>query len=67
VRSRIERDDRRKSSPGTGMAGFARDEDTEFSASEPARPGMAWVIAAAIAAVVAVGGILSALLVAGVI
>ena len=67
ARSRIERDDRRKTRTGTGMAGLARDEDTEFSASEPAHSGMPWVIVAAIGGVVAVGGILTALLLTGVI
>ena len=67
ARSRIERDDRRKTRTGTGMAGLARDEDTEFSASAPARSGTAWVVVAAIGAVVAVGGILTALLLTGVI
>jgi serine/threonine protein kinase len=67
ARSRIAREDRRKTPPGSGMAGLARDEDTEFSPSEPARAGMPWVMAGAVAAVVAVGGIVTALLLTGVI
>jgi len=67
ARSRIERDDRRKTAPGTGVAGLARDEDTQFSAPDPRRPLMPWLLAAAIAVVVAGGGILSALLLTGVL
>jgi serine/threonine protein kinase len=67
ARSRIERDDRRKTRPGAGVAGLARDEDTEFSAPDEPRRAMPWLIAAAIAAVVTVGGILAALLATGVL
>ncbi len=67
ARSRIERDERRKTRPGAGVAGLARDEDTEFSAPEASSRAMPWLIAAAIAAVVAVGGILVALLATGVL
>jgi eukaryotic-like serine/threonine-protein kinase len=67
ARSHVERDDRRKLRAGTGMAGLARDEETEFAASRPAWQGMPWVIAGAIAGVVAVGGILTGLLLTGVI
>jgi hypothetical protein len=49
------------------MAGLARDEDTEFSGPETHRRVLPWVIGAAIAAVVAVGGILTALLATGVL
>jgi len=56
-----------KTRPGTGMAGLARDEDTEFSGQEAHRRVRPWVIGAAIAAVVAVGGILTALLATGVL
>lgn len=67
ARSRIEREERRKTRPGTGMAALARDEETEFSAPDRARPVLPWVIAAAVAVVVAVGGILTALLATGVL
>ena len=67
ARSRIERDERRKTRPGTGVAGLARDEDTDFTGPERPRTVMPWVIGVAIAAVVAVGGILTALLASGVI
>ena len=67
ARSRIEREERRKPRPGTGVAAFARDEETEFSAPDRARPVMPWVIAGAVAVVVAVGGILTALLATGVL
>lgn len=67
ARSRVEHDERRKTRPGTGMAGLARDEDTEFTGPEARRRVLPWVIGAAIAAVVAVGGILTALLATGVL
>ena len=67
ARSRVEHDERRKTRPGTGMAGLARDEDTEFTGPEAHRRVLPWVIGAAIAAVVAVGGILTALLATGVL
>ncbi len=67
ARSRIEREERRKTRPGAGVAALARDEDTEFSAPERARTVTPWVIAAAIAVVVAAGGILTALLATGVL
>ena len=67
ARSRIERDERRKTRPGTGVAGLARDEDTDFTGPERPRTVMPWVIGIAIAAVIAVGGILTALLASGVI
>ena len=67
ARSSVEHDERRKTRPGTGMAGLARDEDTEFSGQEAHRRVRPWVISAAIAAVVAVGGILTALLATGVL
>ena len=67
ARSRVEHDERRKTRPGTGMAGLARDEDTEFSGPERHRRALPWVIAAAIAAVVAAGGIVTALLATGVL
>ena len=48
-------------------AALARDEETAFSAPDRARPVMPWVIAMAVAVVVAVGGILTALLATGVL
>ena len=67
ARTRVEHDERRKTRPGTGMAGLARDEDTELTGPEARRRVLPWVIGAAIAAVVAVGGILTALLATGVL
>ncbi|SFR94258.1 Serine/threonine protein kinase [Microbacterium sp. cf046] len=67
ARSRIERDERRKSAPGAGVAGLARDEETEFSSPDRPRRVLPWVIAGAIGVVVAVGGILTALLATGVL
>jgi serine/threonine protein kinase len=67
ARSRIDREERRKARPGAGMAALARDEETDFTGPEQPRRVMPWVIGAAIAAVVAVGGILTALLATGVL
>jgi serine/threonine protein kinase len=67
ARTRVEHDERRKTRPGTGMAGLARDEDTELTGPEAHRRVLPWVIGAAIAAVVTVGGILTALLATGVL
>ena len=67
VRSRIEREERRKTRPGGGVAALARDEETQFSSADGPRPVMPWLLAAAVAAVVAVGGILTALLATGVL
>jgi serine/threonine protein kinase len=67
ARSRIEREERRKTRPGAGVAALVRDEETQFSTPEHARPVRPWVIGAAIALVVAVGGILTALLATGVL
>jgi serine/threonine protein kinase len=67
ARSRIDRGERRKTRPGAGMAALARDEETDFTGPEQPRRVMPWVIGAAIAAVVAVGGILTALLATGVL
>jgi eukaryotic-like serine/threonine-protein kinase len=62
ARSRIERDETRKSRPGTGVAGLARDEDTELSGHDRARrriPGWAYaVIATAVAVIGVVSGVL---------
>jgi serine/threonine protein kinase len=67
ARSRIERDEHRKTRPGTGVAGLARDEETEFSSADPSRRILPWAIAVAIAVVVGVAGILTALLATGVL
>lgn len=67
-RSRVERDERRKSRPGVGVAGLARDEDTDISAGQdrPARRVLPWIIAAA-AGVIAVAAVAVALVVSGVL
>ncbi len=68
ARSHIERDVRRKSAPGAGVAGLARDEDTEFSAPDPPRRRRTtWIIAAAIGVVVTAAGVAAALLGTGVL
>ena len=61
ARSRIERDERRKTRPGTGVAGLARDEDTDFSAPDRASAGAA-VGRGGGRRVVVVGGTVTALL-----
>ncbi|HYJ50775.1 MAG TPA: serine/threonine-protein kinase [Microbacterium sp.] len=66
ARSRIERDERRKTRPGAGVAGLARDEDTDFSAPDRPRRMLPWV-AAAVGLVVVVGGTVTALLLSGVL
>ncbi|MGA1829073.1 MAG: serine/threonine protein kinase, partial [Microbacterium sp.] len=63
----VERPERRKPRPRTGMAGLVRDEDTEFTAPEQPRTVLPWVIGAAIAAVIAVAALLTALLATGVL
>jgi serine/threonine protein kinase len=68
ARSRVERDVRRKSAPGAGVAGLARDEDTEFSAPDrPGRRRTPWIIGAAIGIVVAAAAVAAALLGTGVL
>ena len=67
ARSRVEREERRKTRPGAGVAALARDEETALSPPDGARPALPWVIVAAVAVVVAVGGILTALLATGVL
>jgi eukaryotic-like serine/threonine-protein kinase len=67
ARSHLERDERRKSRPGVGVAGLARDEDTQFSTPDRPRQRAPWLIGATIVAVVSVGGILAALLGTGVL
>lgn len=67
ARSRIEREEHRKTRPGMGVAGLARDEETEFSSADPSRRILPWAIAVAIAVVVGVAGILTALLATGVL
>ncbi len=67
VRSRIEREERRKTRPGPE---WRRSHATRRPSSpRPTRPRpvVPWLLAAAIAAVVAVGGILTALLATGVL
>lgn len=67
ARSRIEREERRKPRTDTNVSALARDEDTDFTSPEPPRPVALWVIGAAVATVLAVGGVLTALLAAGVL
>lgn len=68
ARSRIEREDTRKARPGAGVAGLARDEDTALSTPErPRRRPTGVVVSTAVVVVVALGGVLAALLAAGVI
>lgn len=67
ARSRVEREERRKHAPGAGVAQLARDEDTDFTGPDTARPVLPWVLGAAIGAVVVAGGILTALLATGVL
>lgn len=67
ARSRIDRDERRKRAPGGGVAGLARDEDTDLTAASGSRPVLPWVLGAAIGAVVVAGGILTALFATGVL
>lgn len=55
ARSRVEREEHRKVRPGGGVAGFARDEDTQISAPPAPRGGrIGWVIGGAVAVAVAV-------------
>jgi len=63
ARSRIERDERRKTRADTGVAGLARDEDTDFSTPDRPRRALPWIAAAVAAGVVVVGGITTVLLV----
>jgi len=65
ARSRIERDEQRKTRPGTGVAQLARDEDTDFSAPDRPRRPMPRAAVVVGGAVVVVGGILAALLMTG--
>lgn len=67
ARSRLERDERRKTRPGTGVAGLARDEDTDFTGPDQPRRVLPRVIGVAIAAVIAVAGVVTALLATGVL
>ncbi len=67
ARSRIERTERRKHAPGAGVAGLARDEDTDLTGAAGSRPVLPWVFGAAIGAVVVAGGILTALFATGVL
>ncbi len=66
-RSRIERDVRRKTHPGVGMASLARDEDTEISSPKKSTERrVPWVLIAICGAVVAAGVALGALFAGGV-
>lgn len=68
ARSRIERDERRKTHPGVGVAALVRDEDTDISTpTSPRRPVWPWAFAAAAGAIVVVAGAAIALLLTGVI
>ncbi|MCR2763222.1 serine/threonine protein kinase [Microbacterium sp. zg.B48] len=67
ARSRIDRDEQRKTRPGAGMAQLARDEDTGFSAPDRPQRTMPWVAAAVGGAVLVGGGIVAALVLAGVL
>lgn len=69
ARSTVEREDRRKARPGVGVAGLARDEDTDIatpSGSQRSRARTIALIVAAIAAVVIVG-VATALFLTGVL
>ncbi|MCR2808811.1 MULTISPECIES: serine/threonine-protein kinase [unclassified Microbacterium] len=67
ARSRIDRDEQRKTRPGAGMAQLARDEDTGFSAPDRPRRTMPWVAAAVGGAALVGGAIVAALVLAGVL
>ncbi|SDG35360.1 serine/threonine-protein kinase [Microbacterium pygmaeum] len=65
ARSRIEREETRKTRSGTGVAALARDEDTDLSAAERSRARVPVWVYAAIAAAVAGIGVLSTVLLTG--
>ncbi|WP_345801514.1 serine/threonine-protein kinase [Microbacterium sp. AZCO] len=67
TRSHVEHAERRKTKPGTGVASLARDEDTEISASPVARRRVLPWIVAGVAVVVALGAVVVALAVTGVL
>ena len=67
ARSRVEHDERRKTRPGTGIAGLARDEDTEFTAPSARRRVLPWVIGRRSRPWSPRRGILTALLATGVL
>ncbi|GAA5202301.1 serine/threonine-protein kinase [Microbacterium jejuense] len=72
ARSRVERDLTRKSRAGTGVAGLARDEDTEISAPARRRGGggpsvLPWVIGIGAGLVVGAGAVVVTLVAAGVL
>jgi len=67
ARSHIDRDERRKTRPGTAVAGLAPDEDTDFSAPDRPRPPLPWVAVTVVGLVVAVGAVMTTLLMTGVI
>ena len=67
ARSHVDRDERRKTRPGVGVAALARDEDTDFAAPSPAhRRVLPWVVAG-IAAATALIAIAVAAVTAGVL
>nr|WP_208382484.1 serine/threonine-protein kinase [Microbacterium ulmi] len=65
-RSRIEREERRKTRAGAGVAALARDEDTDISVAraKPARRRWLWIVGGA---VVLVAAVVAALVVTGVL
>jgi eukaryotic-like serine/threonine-protein kinase len=67
ARSRIEREETRKSRRSTGVAGLARDEDTALSGADRARRRMPVWAYTLVAAAVAVVGVVSAVLLTGVL
>ena len=68
ARSRIVREDRRKTRPDDGVAALARDEDTDFTSPARTRSrAMPWIIAGVSAVAVATAAVLMTLLVTGVL
>ena len=68
ARSRIEREETRKTRTESGVAALARDEDTEFSSPTPQRRrALPWVITGIAAAAVLVAAIVATLYVTGVL
>lgn len=67
-RSRLEREVHRKTRPGPGVAGLARDEDTEISAPRPPRRrALTWVWVGIGSAVALTGVVVAALFAGGVL
>ncbi len=70
ARSRVDRDVTRKSRAGTGVAGLARDEDTEISSPARRRTGglrraMPWLIGVGAGLVVGAGAVVATLIATG--